>query len=164
MRAEAAARNRRLSREGREIGPLPAIVDPARRRRALRSLQVYCEEYKPAVFNLAWSADQLEAIAIAQRCIKSGGLFALAMPRGGGKTAIAIAAVEWAILNGYRRFVVLVGATDGLAGGLINAIKDTFERNDLLAEDFPEVCYPIRKLEFAAQRSRGQLLNGNSCR
>jgi len=32
--------------------------------------------------------------------------------------------------------------------------------NDTLLEDFPEVCYPVRKLERIAQRQRGQMYNG----
>ncbi len=95
-----------------------------------------------------------------QDVILHGGLFALAMTRGSGKTALSRAAVEWAILNGYRRFVILIGATDPLAGKSMRAIKSSIARNELLAEDYPEVCFPIQQLDNNSLRARMQMCGG----
>ena len=43
-------------------------------------------------------------------------------------------------------------------------MKIWIETNNKLFEDFPEVCYPIRKLERIAQRQRGQVYNGEPTR
>jgi hypothetical protein len=43
---------------------------------------------------------------------------------------------------------------------MLDSIKAELENNDLLAGDFPEVCFPIRALEGIHQRSAGQLYRG----
>ena len=95
-----------------------------------------------------------------QGCGIDGGQFALAMPRGSGKTTLCDAAVLWAILYGHRQFVVFIGAEASSSKERIDALKLQLENNDLLLEDFPEVCYPIRKLEGIAHRCNGQLCEG----
>lgn len=163
-RESQAAISRDRSSAGREIGPLPDVVDPGRRNACLDSLQLYCETYRGETFRLAWSDDHLKAIAKLESAILSGGLFALAMPRGGGKTSLVEAAAEWAILYGHRQFVVLIGATAEAAVEMLDSIKLEFEANELLGEDFPEVCYPVRRLEGINNRSAGQTLDGERTR
>jgi hypothetical protein len=152
------------TRRTQEKGPLPPVQNPERRAKALASLQVYCETYKKATFYWDWSADHLTAIDRLEECVLRGGLFAIAMTRGGGKSALARAAAEWAVLKGVRRFPVLIGATDDLAEDLLMMIKNTFERNDLLSEDFPEVCHPVRMLEGRANKCKGQTIDGERTR
>ena len=43
---------------------------------------------------------------------------------------------------------------------MLESIKSELENNDLLLDDFPEVCYPIRCLEGIYQRASGQLYQG----
>ena len=54
----------------------------------------------------------------------------------------------------------LAGATRALALDLINSIKKEIETNELLAEDFPEVCYPVAQLEGEGRRCIGQRHRG----
>lgn len=82
------------------------------------------------------------------------------MPRGSGKTTLAESAALWAALYGYRRFVGLIGATDPLAGAMLESIKIELETNELIAEDFGEIVWPIRCLEGITIRANGQLLRG----
>ena len=56
--------------------------------------------------------------------------------------------------------MVLLGASQEAADELQSSIKSELESNDLLAEDWPEVCYPIQRLEGIANRCKGQLCNG----
>jgi hypothetical protein len=79
-------------------------------------------------------------------------LFAIAMMRGGGKTSLCEIAALWAILYGHRLFVVLFGAESDKAAQLLASIRTELESNESLAEDFPEVCFPIGKLEGINQR------------
>lgn len=158
-RAQAAI-SRVKSATEREIGPLAPVKDPERKAAALASLRTYCETYKRAKFFWDWSPDQLKAIARMEECALHGGHFAIALTRGGGKTELVKSAAEWSVLKGLRRFVVPIGATEPLAGDILRDIKSTFETNDLLAEDFPEVCQPIRALEGITNRCKGQTLNG----
>ena len=62
-RERAAARQSQLSESGRDIGDLPAIVNPVRRAAAETDFRVFCESYLPESFRLAWSDDHLRAIA-----------------------------------------------------------------------------------------------------
>ena len=143
-----------------EIGPLPKVVNPGRKLRAFESFKYFCESYFSEVFYLPWSTVHLDVIAKLERVIKNGEVFALAMPRGSGKTTLCQLAVLWATLTGKSDFAVLIAANASRADQLLEDLKVWVETNDLLNEDFPEVCYPIRKLERTAQRQRGQKLNG----
>lgn len=155
-----AARNREASRKGRNIGPIPAVADPARRAEATKSLRVFLETYMSNTFKLAWGPDHLEVIAITERVINVGGTFAEAMPRGTGKTAIAVGASLWAVLTGRRKYVAVIGATAIQAAEDMDDIKMELDSNELLLADFPEVCYPIHQLEGFANRCRGQHVDG----
>lgn len=159
-RQSQAAFNRAATAARQEIGPLPEVKDLKRRNAALASFRTYCETYHAPTFYLAWSRDQLKALDRVEECVLHGGLFALAMTRGGGKTAIARRAVEWGVLTGIRHFPMLVGATEPLAARSMRSIKKTFSSNELLLQDFPEICYPIWALEGETRRCIGQTLDG----
>jgi hypothetical protein len=152
--------SRERSAEGREIGPLPVVVDAERRARGSESLIEFCRIYFDSRFPWEFSNDQVQVAARMEACIRGGGLFALAMPRGSGKTTLAECAVLWAILYGFRKFVVLIQATEPLSARSLKKLQRELESNDLLLEDFPEACFPIRKLERITQRVKGQTLNG----
>ncbi|MDD4888329.1 MAG: phage terminase large subunit family protein [Phycisphaerae bacterium] len=160
VKEEARRRRAELSETGREIGPLPAIARPKRREKAKESLAFHAKTYHPDLFALPWSPDHLTVIGKAERAIRVGGCFALAMPRGTGKTTLCEVACEWAALHGYRLFILIIGADLGHAVDMLSSIKSELAHNDLLAEDFPEVCLPIREMEGITQRCKGQLLNG----
>ena len=156
----AAARSRSQSLQGRDIAPLPPIANPQRRARAGGSFQRFCETYFPEIFSLPWSQDHLKVIARIEQAVLRGGLFAVAMPRGSGKTSLCKAACLWATLYGYRDFVALIGSSEAHAQSMLHDLKLQLETNPLLAADFPEVCYPIAALEGIANRCRGQLFHG----
>jgi Phage terminase large subunit (GpA) len=148
------------SAKGREIGPLPDVVDLGRRARGAESLIEFCRIYFGPRFPWGFSDDQIEVAKRMENCIRGGAMFSLAMPRGGGKTTMAEVAAIWSLVYGYRKFVLLIQATEPLSARSLKKIQREFESNDLLLEDFPESCYPIRKLERITQRVKGQTLNG----
>ncbi|GHT31029.1 hypothetical protein FACS1894214_1990 [Planctomycetales bacterium] len=92
--------------------------------------------------------------------IEGGGKLALAMPRSSGKTALAVALVEYALCYGHCRYVILIGASKPEANKLIESIKYDLNNNETLLEDFPEVFYPFRQLGGQGLRARGQLYLG----
>jgi hypothetical protein len=157
---QVAEIQRKQSLDGRDIGPLPKVKHPKRRKRCRLNFRDFCETYYPNVFNLEWSNDHLKVIGIIQNAMLNGGLFAVAMPRGSGKTSLATVAAEWALLYGHRRFIVLIGSSETHAQNILKNIATDLDSNDLLLEDFPEVCYPIRQLDGITKRCQGQLLNG----
>lgn len=164
QRDRMAARNREASLAIRDIGTLPKVKNSRRKSSCKRDFGKFCKTYLGEMFPLDWSEDHLEAIKIIQRSVLKGGLFALAMPRGSGKTTLALAAVIWAAFYGHRLFVVIIAASADKAVGLLDNVKTAIETNQLLAEDFPEICYPIAKLGRVQHRQKGQLYKGEPTR
>jgi len=159
-RTQARERSRKQSEDVRDIGKLPRVVNRHRRNRCKADLADFLRTYFPATFILPFSADQLSVIAKTQQVIAKGGLHAVGMPRGSGKTAIAEGAVLYAILYGFRRFVMFIGATSSAATESLDSIKRELEDNELLLADFPEAVYPIHCLEGEPRRCKGQTYKG----
>lgn len=152
---------RRRQSEEAEIGDLPMVANP--RRRALCGLD-------PGLFAFAYfpegigqgllSADHFSVIDTMERCFTEGGLYAQAIFRGFIKTTAAECLALWAMLYGHRRFIAWVGADDKTAGESVDAITKNLEENERLAEDFPEVCFPLAALEHKHQRCDSQTYHG----
>lgn len=157
-------RNAAQSLAGRDIAPIPEVVNPERKTACERNFQLFCETYFPDTYALAWSADHIKAIERIETAVLRGGLFALAMPRGSGKSTLTETAALWAMLYGHREFVTLIGATESAALEMLDSIKTELEVNERLAEDFPEVCYPIAQLDGIANRCAGQICKGERTR
>lgn len=160
---QAAERSRRSSQLGRDIAegfPAANTINSRRRKRCEKDLQAFLETYFPSTFFLAWSPDHLRVIRRLERVICSGGLRAIAMPRGSGKGSLVERSAIWAILTGRRRFVCLVGATDAAACKLLEHLQTELRFNALLAQDYPAAIYPLICLEGNARRCGGQLYKG----
>ena len=159
-RERSAKRQADQSRAGRDIGPLPPVRDQLRRDGCERSLRRFLETYLAPAFYLGWSQDHLDVIADMERAILEGRLFAVAMPRGSGKTTLILGAVIWALLYGHRKYVAIIGATEKHAERLLTSIRSSLQNNAMLLEDFPEVCHPIKRLDRINNRANGQELDG----
>ena len=160
LKDRARARNAALSLAGRDIGEMPAVADPDRKQHAESDFRFFCETYFPLTFHLPWSPDHLKVIHKIEQAVLQGGLFAMAMPRGSGKTTICECACIWAVLYGHREFVCLIGSDEGHAMDMLDSIKMEFDANELMLADFPEVVYPIQCLDGIANRCSGQLFQG----
>ena len=164
-RKEAERRRQaEMSATGRDIGELPPVENPGRMDDCRLDFRSFCENYFPEVFTLEWSPDHLLAIAKIEKAVLKGGLFALAMPRGSGKSSLTEAACLWSMLYGHREFVMLIGATESAALEMLDSIKTELEVNEHIAADFPEATYPIAALEGIANRCAGQLYKGERTR
>lgn len=162
-RARNAERMRRERSKLSEIGEIPSVSNPERRESCAFSLKSFCEKYRAPVFHYSWSDDHLKILESMESIVLGEGstsLMAIAMPRGSGKTTISITAAIWALLYGHRKWVCLVGATSGKAEALLKSIKTELRFNPEITADFPEVCFPIGKLEGRANRAAGQKVNG----
>ncbi|MFV0442872.1 MAG: hypothetical protein ACK5Q5_04795 [Planctomycetaceae bacterium] len=159
-REEARGRNAAMSLSGRDIGELPAIADVTRRERCRLSLEAFCKTYNPDAFDLDWSSDQLKVIARIEEAVLQGALYAFALPRGGGKTTICRMACLWAISYGHCRYVFIIGANEKKAVENLDAIKVFMRFLPDYAADFPEITWPVQKLEGIANRAGGQLCSG----
>lgn len=160
LKDRARTRNASISLAGRDIGPLPEIEDIERRRRCRFSLKAFCKSYNPDAFHLGWSSDQIKVIARIEEAVLQGALYAFALPRGGGKTTICRMACLWAISFGHCRYVFIIGANDTKAKENLDAIKVFIRFLPEYAADFPEIAFPVRRLEGIANRASGQLCEG----
>lgn len=147
-----------------DVGYIPPCKNQARRDACEFNFKLYCETYFPDEFALGWSDDHLIVIEKMELVVLKDELFALAMPRGSGKTTLSEKASCWAISYAHKKFMVMIGSDKGASVRAIDTIKVAFETNELLAEDFPEICIPVQKLEGLAQRAHSQSHNGNPTR
>ena len=154
-------RNAERSASGRDIGTIPPVVSPKRKEACRFDFRLFLLTYFPDLFPLKFCPAHDVLIATIQKIILQDGLHALGMPRGTGKTTIVELAALWAISYGHRQYVVFIGAT--LPGGLksMETIKTLIETNEIYAQDFPAIAYPIQALEGITIRANGQTCEGD---
>lgn len=157
-----ATRNRinKQSKAARDIGAIPPVLDPARKEACRYNLALFLETYMPNTFYAEFSEDHYRIIKRLQDVILNGGRLVEAVYRGWGKTTITEGAALWAAIYGHRRLVPLIAGSDDAATKNITSIKTELESNPLLLEDFPEVVFPIHKLEGSPARAKGQTYDG----
>jgi hypothetical protein len=160
IKRRTGERSRIVGAAGRDIGSIPPVKNKRRRDSCRSDFRQFCETYGGESFPIAWSADHLTAIAKIEGAVLRGELFAFAMPRGSGKSTLCEWACLWALLYGHRPFVMLIGSDQAIACQMLDSIKSHLEQNDLLLEDFPTACFPVRALEGITARARGQTSAG----
>lgn len=143
-----------------DIGPLPPVKDPERRSACEQDLALYLKTYHAPAFPLPWSDAHRVCLERAQIVVMVGALFALAMPRGTGKSTTCRHTVQWATNYGHRRFTYLIGANDDKGQEALDLIQLDYETNTVLLEDFPEICYPLAQLDGIHNRAKAQTLDG----
>lgn len=172
QRERANAYNKTVNLSGRDIAPLPVerLVDGGkvlqeginwdRRLSCKGDLERFGKTYMPNVFYFDTSKDQKKAVKKIETVFLYNDMFALAMPRGGGKTAWCRAGLLWGTAYGYKTFAYFVGSTDPKAVQTLSFIKMYWYSNPLLRQDFPEIAYPVYKLENRHHLANGQLFYG----
>lgn len=156
----------RKSRERQQARDLeiPKIANPRRRRRCEKDIFVFLRTYFPDVFTGPFTKIRTEIVELLLRAVTEGGDQAVAAPRGEGKTAIVECVVIYCINTGRLRFPFIACATGRDAARVLSNIKYQYETNDLLAEDYPEICVPIQALEGASIRAHTQTVAGKRTR
>lgn len=114
----------------------------------------------PDPFWYPFTGQQKEMIAAMGHAARWGGDQSLAASRGEGKTTIFRRLLIKYALQGIIKFGVLCGATGTAAGNSLEAMRDAIETNDLLCEDYPEICVPVRALENTPNRAHYQTVSG----
>ena len=160
-RAVDIERSRERLKKGSDIGEIPRQHDPDRRESCRRDLERFLVTYFPFSTGLSpFSEDHKRVIARIQDCCLRGGRFINAVYRGFAKSTISESALLWAVLYGHKQFGGIFAAESDLAAKAINSIRTELSDNDLLYEDFPEVCHAVRALEGKSQRCNSQTYQG----
>lgn len=162
LRETSLQANREALASIRDIAPLPNNVDWARRLACKRDLGLFCKTYLPRTFELSWSKNHLACIEKIEIVFLQGGKFALAMPRGEGKTALCRAAMIWGTAYGHRLFPFMIGSAQPKAVATLEYIKAAWYGSVELRQDFPEIAHPVFKLENRWHLARGQIFHGQS--
>lgn len=123
-------------------------------------LASFGQVYLPGIIRLGLSYDHKRCIEKMERVFLHGGMFALAMPRGQGKTAWCRVAMLWGTLYGHRKFPFFIGSTAEKAKQTLEAIKTLLYGSKELKEDFPEILYPIARLDNRYHLAKGQIFRG----
>lgn len=148
--------------ENSDIGPIPPIKNKRRRLKCKKNFKAFLETYLKSHFGLKWSKHHLLLFKQIQETVFNGGCVTVILPRASGKTTILTMAVLWITLYGHRRFVMFAPGNGDSAPELLDAIKGEMLQNQMLLEDFPEVCYPMVQSEGTALRARYQMSNGTT--
>lgn len=157
-REQKADYRRNKSNVGRDISIPPNDIDWNRREACKYDLKLYLETYHAKDFGLSWSPDHLILIDAMQRAILEYLQQLIAYPRGSGKTSIMRRSVQWGTNYGHVVYSLLFGAESQKAKQHIDDIKRDYLQNDLLFQDFPELCHPIRESEGIGNRALYQTL------
>lgn len=156
---QAAIMNNKRAKE-RDIGEIPEVVDPKRRAFAEQSPENFARTYFPAVLYNELTESHCDDFASIQYIVDYGGKKVKAAPRGDGKTTRIQIGAMWAAFTGRKKFIATIGSDKDAADDVIEWISTEVETNDDLADDFPEICYPVRCLEGIPRRAPAQTCEG----
>lgn len=163
QREAKAQYQRNLRLKANDIAPIPyENIDWERRNACRRNLQLFQDTYLKDIFALRRSEDQIDCCNRIEDVMLEGGKFCLAMPRGGGKTANCRGGIIWGTAYGHRRFPFFVASTDEQAGATLETMRIQWYTNPLLLQDFPEIAYPVVRLENRPQSALSQTCDGIS--
>lgn len=116
----------------------------------------FLREAFPNAFKARFCPTHQRLIAKTQDIATNGGQYAAALWRRGGKTAIFVRMMIWAIVNGYHRFGVVVGANAKNTNSILDGLKTEFKGNPQLTAQYPEACNPLNELNGDGKRALGQ--------
>lgn len=158
-RDKDASRKRATRSESARI-VIPDCKNPARREACLADPERFLRTYFASKYRLGFGRDHRFMIQSFVDCARERKWQAVLAPRGRGKSEIAKGVQVFIVLAELVRFPLAVAATTDLAKRFYDDFKRKLSTNELLLEDFPEVCYPIRALEGAPQRASRQHVDG----
>ena len=158
-----------VTRDGRRLGPYLryhfTAYDDFPVFRLSRKRDLLCQRPRGGGMPKGRQIDSIEPVpSVPVRCIQVNSLSQLYLA--GRKmvpthnTTICECACIWAVLNGHREFVSLIGSDEGHAMDMLDSIKTELDGNELLLADYPEVVFPIVSLDGIANRCKGQLYKG----
>ena len=159
----ATERSHIFRARGREIREIPWIADPFGRWFRQQSLLQFGLHYcfGPDKMIKRRPSKRMEGfIKALEQTIRFGGNRHVRWPRGKGKSTWLKVAAIWALVCGYRRFVVIVAATKPMAEEATSEIWRFMSEDPEFAADFPEFAIPLADVALTPQRCRVQTYHG----
>lgn len=160
-RNRVATYSRKQYESAAEVGDIPPVVNLERRSAGEFDLHYFLRTYFPHSTGLKpFGGAQINAIKRFEQAVLKGGRYLDLEPRGYVKSTRSENGTLWMMLYRHRYFALFLAANDTMASIAIDSIKQELTENDLLFEDFPEVCHPLRALENKPQRCASQTYQG----
>src|SRR3990167_2222009 len=156
-----SVRHSRLVAASRVLARIVKHADPpadiiAERTPLAQSLATWIKFPGGEAFDRPWSPGHLTVLEKLGKAVRRGGLFALAMPRGHGKTTIIKWSLLYVLLTGIRKYVVIVAATAELAQSMIEFVRAQLLESESLHEQYPNVTTYVRATGDKAIKARNQ--------
>ena len=159
----ATERSHRYRAKGREIGKIPLVKNPFRVWACgLSLLQFGLSYFYGPDKMLQWqpSPRMIRFVEALEKTIRFGGNRHVRWPRGKGKSTWLKIAAVWALVYGYRRFVVVIAATKPMAEVAVDEIWKFCTEDPDFAGDFPEFAVPLADVALTPQRCKVQTFLG----
>ena len=147
--------SRKLARIVKHVDPKPNTK--AARTRTEKSLTKWMMYHGGQAFSSPFCDDHKRVIAKIEQAVNKGGMFAVAMPRGHGKSTILKWAVLYCLLTGRRKYVVVIAATAEYAQGMIEFCRRQIQESDSLHKHYPHVTAYARATDGKAIKAKFQL-------
>ena len=145
--------SRKLARICRHADPPTDVI--AERDALELDVEGWLRHHGGEAFNQPFGDDHKTVLAKIAEAINSGGTFALAMPRGHGKTTILKWVTLYVLLTGRRKYVMTIAATADLAQAIVDFCRQQITESDSLHEQYPHVTTYARATEGKAIKARG---------
>jgi len=135
----------------------PTAKVKAARTRLEKDLPRWLRHHGGEAFSSPWSPDHERILGKIGLAMDKGGLFALAMPRAGGKSTILKWVTAYVLLTGRRKYVVVIAATAELAQVIVDFIRQQITESDTLHAHYPQVTTYARATDGKAIKATYQL-------
>lgn len=160
---------RKKKEEANEIGDIPPVVNPQRRKEAEKDLALWGANYCMAkdgggLLNHVASGRMAEYARALQAMIDGAGNLHVRCARGAGKTTWVSIAILYGLATGKIKFAVLFSASATQSSGILRNIWTVLSSNRVFAEDYPEIAYPIAMTNGIKQRYGTQTHKGTRTR
>lgn len=159
----ATERSHRFRAKGREIGRIPNVKNPFRVWACSFSLLRFGLDYflgPQKMLSRPPSPRMVRFVDALEQTIRFGGNRHVRWPRGKGKSTWLKIAAVWALVFGYRRFVVVIAATRPMAEVAVDEIWKFCSEDQDFAADFPEFAVPLADVSLTPQRCKVQTYMG----
>lgn len=159
---ERASQAERMAKKRAAVRDLTIAIpqDLDRRKRCLQDPVEFLTTYFATTFYQPFTPDRRAMITSICDAARYGGDFAIAGPRGEGKTRLAIYGALYLMFAGLSNFPVVIGKSQTKAQNELKTIKERLQQNDMLIADFPEIGLPFKAVGGWSSRARMQTVAG----
>lgn len=151
---------RKRRRTVTEAGPSPYWRKVRMANRGPGRLRGWMLTFLPELFYMPFSPDQEIVIGKLDNIIHHGGLFCQAMPRGGGKSTLVKAAGLYALLEGYRNFIVPITADAASATAFIQFFQIALLSNEKIQKAYTPVTGYWQVADNGDRTATGYICHG----